>query len=123
MRNMTHERFCPVCQEGMWIQFLSRISLIDDVTVAEERELDGTRKVTVKTLQLGQFRPPHQTRTPGEYLEIQWFKNDVEQVQLNGLQDIRAEPGIWNVNVKYETPEVRSDPNGYLRSAQKFTVS
>lgn len=28
MRNMTHSQFCSVCQEGMWHQFLQRISLI-----------------------------------------------------------------------------------------------
>lgn len=28
MRNMTHSEFCPVCREGMWYEFLQRISLI-----------------------------------------------------------------------------------------------
>lgn len=28
MRNMTHSEFCSVCKEGMWYQFLQRISLI-----------------------------------------------------------------------------------------------
>lgn len=28
MRNMTHTEFCTVCKEGMWYQFLQRISLI-----------------------------------------------------------------------------------------------
>lgn len=28
MRNMTHNEFCSVCKEGMWYQFLQRISLI-----------------------------------------------------------------------------------------------
>ncbi|KXN73688.1 hypothetical protein CONCODRAFT_25466, partial [Conidiobolus coronatus NRRL 28638] len=29
MRNMTSPHFCNVCKEGMWYQFLNRISLID----------------------------------------------------------------------------------------------
>jgi hypothetical protein len=33
MRNMTSLHFCPVCYEGMWMQFFARISAIDDVTV------------------------------------------------------------------------------------------
>lgn len=28
MRNMTHNELCSVCREGMWYQFLRRISLI-----------------------------------------------------------------------------------------------
>lgn len=28
MRNMTSNQFCSVCKEGMWHQFLRRISLI-----------------------------------------------------------------------------------------------
>lgn len=28
MRNMTHNELCSVCKEGMWYQFLQRISLI-----------------------------------------------------------------------------------------------
>lgn len=28
MRNVTHNQFCSVCKEGLWHQFLSRISLI-----------------------------------------------------------------------------------------------
>lgn len=28
MRNMTSNSFCSVCKEGMWYQFLQRISLI-----------------------------------------------------------------------------------------------
>lgn len=33
MRNMTLTEFCPVCKEGMWYQFLQRISLIGIVSV------------------------------------------------------------------------------------------
>merc|ERR1740121_1478554 len=31
MRTMESKVFCPVCREGMWRQFLTRISLVDDV--------------------------------------------------------------------------------------------
>ncbi|KXN73685.1 hypothetical protein CONCODRAFT_30708, partial [Conidiobolus coronatus NRRL 28638] len=34
MRNMTSPNFCNVCKEGMWYQFLNKISLIDGVSVS-----------------------------------------------------------------------------------------
>lgn len=50
-------------------------------------EADGSRLVTLKTLELAQFRPAN-LRIPGEYMEIKWFKGDVEQVQLITLKEI-----------------------------------
>lgn len=122
MRNMTHERFCPVCQEGMWINFMSKISLIDDVLVSSD-ERDGTKRVTLRTLQLGQFRPAHQHRLDGEYMEIRWLKDNVEQKHLYNRVNIRAPVGSkWTVKVRYETPEVRNDQYGFLKASQRFEV-
>ncbi|KAJ9057534.1 hypothetical protein DSO57_1021857 [Entomophthora muscae] len=33
MRNMTSAHFCPVCKEGLWLKFLERVSLLDEVDI------------------------------------------------------------------------------------------
>lgn len=38
MRNMTSAHFCGVCKESMWLHFLNRMSLIDEVAVSECEE-------------------------------------------------------------------------------------
>jgi len=117
MRNMTSPRFCPVCQEGIWTQFLQRINLIDDVEVSAS----APHTVTVKTLQLGQLRAPG-NEVPGERLEVRWTKDGVGQPSLNNMFEVEAEAGTWTVTVTLITPEVRSDPNNLLTETQAVTV-
>ncbi|KXN73690.1 hypothetical protein CONCODRAFT_166550, partial [Conidiobolus coronatus NRRL 28638] len=114
MRNMTSSNFCNVCKEGMWYQFLKKISLIDDVNVANG-------KATVSPLKLGQLRPANQ-RIPGEKLEIRWFKSGQHQSSFNDQLSASVSPGSWKVEVKLITPEVRSDPNNLLTSSKEFEV-
>lgn len=124
MRNMTHEKFCSVCREGLWINFLSKISLIDNVTVSDKMELDGTKIVSLTTLKLAQFRPAQQQGIEGEYMEIKWLKDDVEQKDLHNRIRIKAPIGSkWTVKVRYETPEVRNDQYGFLKASQRFEVN
>ncbi|ODM97570.1 hypothetical protein Ocin01_09111 [Orchesella cincta] len=120
MRNMTHAQFCPVCQEGMWAQFLERVSLIDNVTVADSSS-NGLREVTVNTLKLGQLRAPG-NEVPGETLEVKWILNNSEQEELRDQFTINAAPGSWACQVHFNTTEVRNDPQNLLTSTQTFTV-
>ncbi|CAL8080675.1 unnamed protein product [Orchesella dallaii] len=121
MRNMTHARFCPVCQEGMWSQFLERVDLIDNVEVSNTTSPDGTREVKVNTLKLGQFREPG-NEVPGETLDIKWILNNAEQEELRDQLIINAQPGNWVCEVHFNTTEVRSDPRNLLTSSQNFVV-
>jgi hypothetical protein len=115
MRNMTNNIFCPVCREGMWMQFFQRISLIDSVSV-------NLREVKVETVKLGQLREGGVI--PGEELEVTWYLNNVEQEDLkNQFEVSNASQGNWRVQVKFITPEVRRDPNNLLTDSQTFTVS
>ncbi|CAL8080671.1 unnamed protein product [Orchesella dallaii] len=120
MRNMTTTQFCPVCQEGMWAQFLERVSLIDNVTVSESSS-DGRREVTVNTIKLGQLRAPG-NEVPGETLEVKWIRNNQEQSELRDQFTVNAEPGNWAVEVHFNTTEVRYDPRNLLTSSQNFVV-
>lgn len=121
MRNMTHDRLCPICQEGMWSEFLEQISLIDTVQVSETPLPDGKWEVTVQALNLGQYRVPG-NEVPGETLEIRWFHNGNEQADLKDKIVIAAEAGNWEVEVHLNSPEVRHDPRNLLTSTAKFVV-
>ncbi|ODM95888.1 hypothetical protein Ocin01_10777 [Orchesella cincta] len=123
MRNMTQERFCPVCQEGMWIQFLSTVSLIDDLSISNESRSDGTRGVTLKTLQFGQFRPEYQRMTGGEFMQIRWIQNNREVEELKDQTDVFLTPGDWTVTVKFVNPEVKYDPYGVLHASKRFEIA
>ncbi|KXN73689.1 hypothetical protein CONCODRAFT_3375 [Conidiobolus coronatus NRRL 28638] len=114
MRNMTSSHFCNVCKEGMWYQFLNKISLIDGVAVSNG-------KATVSPLKLGQLRPTNQ-QILGEKLEIRWFKSNILQSNLNDQLTVPVVAGSWSVQVKLTTPEVRSDPSQLLTATKAFTV-
>lgn len=119
MRNMTHESFCPVCQEGMWAEFFERVSLIDGVDMGD-RNSDGTRDLTLQTLKLGQRREGF--RIAGEKLETKWFLNNAEQTEFRDQFTIKATPGTWIAEVHFVTPEVRHDPKNLLTARQTVTV-
>lgn len=122
MRNMTHNELCSVCKEGMWYQFLRRISLIDEVTVSNVVSPDQTRHVVLHTLKLGQLRDSA-SAIPGEKLEIRWSHGGQLQSGLNDRFDIYAQAGLWSVSVRFVTPEVRNDPTGLLLETENFTVT
>jgi hypothetical protein len=121
MRNMTHPQFCPVCREGIWSQFLQRISLIDGVEIEPVGNPDAPRGVTVNTLKLGQLRAPG-NEVDGERLEIRWIRNGEEVSDFKDEFKILAESGSWSVEVTLVTPEIRNDPQGLLVESEAFTV-
>jgi hypothetical protein len=121
MRNMTSPSFCPVCKEGMWMQFLQRISIIDSVNVSSVANPDGTRNVTLATLKLGPLREAG-NEVPGETLEVRWSRAGAEREDLRDSFNIQAQSGSWSVSVKFNTPEIRSDPSGLTSETISFTV-
>lgn len=120
MRNMTSQVFCPICQETIWLQFLTRISLIDNVTVTES---STSVYVSLTLLPVAQFR-----RTPiaGESYVINWYKNDVQIPSLSNLiswsESKVSAAGEWTTVVQFITPEVRSDPENLLTATQSFFI-
>ncbi|KAI9290891.1 hypothetical protein K502DRAFT_353517 [Neoconidiobolus thromboides FSU 785] len=113
MRNMTHNSFCNVCKEGMWFQFLKRISLIDGV------KADKT-KISLSTLKIGQFRTP--TPVPGEKLSITWTLNNQVQTQFKDqLEILNPSSGSWSVTVEFISPEIRT-ASTHTKDVKSFTV-
>ncbi len=133
MRNMKSESFCPVCQENNWIKFFGSIEMIDGIQVTPDvqaaslsgRGLSGAI-VKVTTQPLGQFvRASGQASSPKPvgHVAVRWFKNGAAAQALNDktqahIDDTQAR---WEVEVSYETPEVRKDPLGQLKTKRTIT--
>ena len=121
MRNMTSVDFCSPCIEGMWLELLNRLSLIDDVDVTTT---GGNTVVTLSVIPLAQFRPAGPR--PGESYTIEWRRNGVVQGNLanqytfSGTQASLA--GTWVVNVDYTNPEIRVDNIGATSATETFTI-
>ncbi|KAJ3090145.1 hypothetical protein HK100_007533, partial [Physocladia obscura] len=118
MRNMIADSFCPVCQEAQLLAMLKKVSLIDAISAT----IDLLGKAIFKLLPLpfGQFRPKNQV-VDGEYYQVEYFVDDVEQVDLNGFFEFdisseRASAGAWTVGLKFKTPMIRKDDFNYTIS-------
>lgn len=121
MRNMSSDIFCVVCLEGMWMNLLSRLNLIDDLTVVPS---DGSVTVTLKALLLGQLRPGGPL--PGERYEVRWTQGTTVRSDLQnkfGWTLPRNEvTGQWSVHIQYITTEIRSDPRGFTTDTRSFRI-
>jgi len=120
MRNMSSTRFCPVCQENNWLQFFSRIRVIDEV----KAERSGSNlKVKVLTPALGQLA---RVRDGRSRLDVKWFHDGKEEPALEGQfaweRDAASCKGKWAVNVVFQTDEVRRDPNSRLAARWTFDL-
>jgi hypothetical protein len=99
MRDMLYEFFCSVDQENMWINFLNRTSLIDQVVVDQDQ-------IKVLTPQLSG-------------LSIRWFKIDgTAETEMLNLQNkffvdrTSLSAGNYNVKVQFLNDEIRkTSPN------------
>jgi len=121
MRNMTSNVFCPVCFEGMWMQFFAIMSAIDEVVVtcAEFSQAD----VKLVTAQLGQLRPGGPE--PGEHLQVRWSWEGEPQSAFDDMFEFTLASwagGNWRVEVQYITAAVRYDPQRLLQFSQNFVV-
>jgi hypothetical protein len=120
MRNVSSAQFCGVCKENLWLQLLSRISLIDDVVLSY-----GTLTVTVQlnTLELAQFR---KIPIKGEAFSVTWLKNGIQDATIKNSfaweKRTFAAVGTWVVQVQFTTEEVRVDPYEFLVDEFSFTI-
>lgn len=129
MRNMASPDFCVVCEENMWMQFLNRVSLIDDVNV---NKMGKSTDVEVRALPLGQlraendpYRLAHPEKVAQERYIVRWTKNGRPQPQYDDLFKVKltpTEPGKWTVNVEFQTSMVRSDPKRLLFDSKSFNI-
>jgi hypothetical protein len=120
MRNMSSVYFNKPNEEGMWMQFLQRMQLLDGVTVSPSS--GGSYTVTAEAVKLGQIREggPYY---PEERYELRWSHNGIPQPELDDLFSFDTDrTGSWSLVLQYLTPQIRSDPNNLARSTETFVV-
>lgn len=130
MRTITSTSFCAVCQENMWLQFLARVDFIDDLVV------DGSR-VQLKVIPLGQLRTPGDNfqrlsssnmAQSAERYSVQWLNNGEEvdkfrdQVEVDLSGEVSGGGDEWIVRVTFNTPAIRFDPSGLMKSERAFII-
>ncbi|KAI9291970.1 hypothetical protein K502DRAFT_296126 [Neoconidiobolus thromboides FSU 785] len=124
MRNMTSSKFCKVCKESLWLQYLKRLNIIDDLTVSK---MNSNIIVNLTPLAFGPFRKDPEL-FKGEKFIIKWYKNNVQLSQFNdqfklSLSNINSYySGNWTVKVQLITPEVKKDDTRLLFSEKKFVI-
>lgn len=122
MRNMQSVSFCPVCKEAIWLNFLSRMTLIDEVEITGSA---ANPQAELKAVPLAHFR--NQT-VPGltERYTVVWKKGGIEQSHLEdrfSFSGSAAEMnGNWEVILRLSTSEVRKDDQNLLTTTRSFTI-
>jgi hypothetical protein len=107
----------------MWLNLLSRISLIDGINVTTDAKVAS---VVLHALPLGQHRQPNDAAPAGERYELTWFRDGKEQPELRDRFDwtmaLTEAQGQWKAKLHFVTAEVRYDPRGYTTSTQTFAI-
>ena len=94
MRDMTSRKFCEVCVENMWRNFLKEVNLIDGVS--DSGGVVSLKLIPVETSKLAiRWVGPKGAR-PDLDNQVQWPKKSTDV-------------GQWTVHVKFISPEVK-DP-------------
>lgn len=94
MRDMLYEFFCAIDEENMWLQFLNRTRLIDQVQVSAQQ-------VEVQTLKLQGLNVSWFQKSNGTESELAALKNKT----VVDRKDLAA--GTYTVRVSYASPEIR----------------
>jgi hypothetical protein len=111
MRDMRLEHFCVVDQENMWLRFLDRVSLIDDVTVSRSGVSSEVR-LAAPTL---------------PDLEVRWYRQNggswTELGDLAGLTSWKGEnlSGRYRVKATLRSAEVRKASSS-LEDTKDFSL-
>lgn len=119
MRNMQSHSFCPVCKEGLWINLLKRIDLIDAI---EKRLSTNGVKINVKVLELGEFRKVPVEDVVESY-STEWLLDGITIPSLdNSFQNDIAKNGQkWEFRVSLRSSQVRKDDDS-MHSHRSFVV-
>ena len=137
MRVVTTPNFCKVCLEGLWLSLLRRVDFIDSITTSCEQigvsPPRFNRNVDLKLVPLAQFRvsshdEKQRQKLPRETYSIRWFKDGARLEEFDDKTHVEVDDedgqgaGVYSVEVKFTTDEVRVDRDGLLRSGTDFIV-
>lgn len=94
MRDMLHHSFCPIDQENMWIQFLGKVRLIDEIKISNET-------VSLETLDLAGLQTLWFKKTNGQLVEVPEWRNQFK------IEKTSISPGGYIAKVQFVSPEIR----------------
>lgn len=125
MRIVTTPNFCSACVEGLWHSLLKRVDLIDNITTTCQLTPFGTWKRTfeLSLVPIGQFREDE--TNAAESYKIEWKKDGkpISKYENETVLEVSgSEGGEWEVEVMFETEEVRVDPEDLLTSWRGISV-
>ena len=141
MRMVTTPNFCKVCIEALWLSLLRRVDFIDSISTSCEQigvsPPTFNRILDLKLVPLGQYRIPKDDiknqnqpeNAPKESYSIRWFKDGVRLEEFDDQTHIEVDDedgqgvGLYTVEVKFNTEEVRVDKDGLLKSGGDFIVT
>lgn len=122
MRQVVLPQFCRPCLEGLWLQLLKRVDLIDELVVTYEGSGENL-SIHLTPVQLGEFRGASPSSL--ESLEISWALNGTLLPQYSGKTIIdvpRADAlGSWQAFVNFKTEEIRVESK-YLTGLRSFSI-
>ncbi|KZO92716.1 hypothetical protein CALVIDRAFT_540793 [Calocera viscosa TUFC12733] len=112
MRQVTTPNFCPVCKEELWMRLLSRVDVIDNVTVSCSARL--TRTISLDLI-------------PVAGLDIRWEKDGDYLPELEGLREVELwdwdSLGTWDVTVTLKSSEIRRDEYDLRKGTRRIVIS
>jgi hypothetical protein len=124
MRQVTLPHFCKPCTEGLWLQLLKRIQIIDDIEVILDMDREHVF-IKATPLAIGQFRREETLNL--EHMAIHWSFNGTRiskhDNQTQFFMPLDQALGLWELSAQFHTEEVKSDPRNYLNVSMGFSVN
>ena len=118
---VVHDSFL-VCLEGLWLNLMTRLSLID--AVHQSCSTNGKSIVALDLIALGDARSKEQ-RVAGEAYTLEWSRHGRIMSHWKNKRSVEIPRGMqsgWRVQVQLHTPFVKSDPDKLLLSLLDLSV-
>lgn len=139
MRQVAMPDFCVVCTEGLWLRLLSKVSLIDYISISSKSVINvtGSNEEPVDTVIDLLLIPLAHLRSPAgvEYLAqkgtqesyyIKWFNDGKEIETWQNATQLRGtcrDMNALEVEVKFISSEIRKDDEQYTMDRRQLSVS
>ena len=115
MRDVTKPNFCKSCMEGLWLQLLRRVNLIDDITQSCKRLSVRTysKTLSLKLVPLAHLRDADNIVWGNEKYTIKWKRNGVEMPEFQDRTEVSLGTGLdgilgnWTAQVTFSTNAIR----------------
>jgi hypothetical protein len=130
MRDVRKATLCKVCTEGLWLSLLNQVDFIDDILEGCQWTWDKDGGLWQKTLEVVLVPLAHLRKegaTASESYTIMWRKDGKLLTNFTNRTKIEIDDeislGIYKIEVRFATEEVRVDNDGLLVTSGEFEVS